>query len=64
MIPNVAHGYAAASQYMTRRRWDYFVRYLAGDTPPREYEMKSFAAVMSTITSGPSEDADIDEGIY
>jgi dipeptidyl-peptidase-4 len=30
MIPNVAHGYGAASQYMTRRRWDYFVRYLAG----------------------------------
>ena len=30
MIPNVAHGYGAASAYMTRRRWDYFVRYLAG----------------------------------
>ena len=24
---------------MIRRRWDYFVRYLAGDTPPHEYKM-------------------------
>ena len=40
MIPNAHHGYAEASQYMTRRRWDYFVRYLAGDTPPQEYKMK------------------------
>ncbi len=28
LIPNVAHGYGAASNYMMRRRWDYFVRYL------------------------------------
>jgi dipeptidyl aminopeptidase/acylaminoacyl peptidase len=39
LIPNVHHGYAAASNYMTRRRWDYFVRYLLGATPPKEYEM-------------------------
>ena len=39
MIPNVAHGYGAASDYMTRRRWDYFVRYLAGGEPPKEYKM-------------------------
>ncbi len=57
MIPNVAHGYAAASQYMTRRRWDYFVRYLANDTPPHEYEMKSYAAAMSVVMSGPSDDS-------
>jgi dipeptidyl aminopeptidase/acylaminoacyl peptidase len=41
-IPNVHHGYAAATPYITRRRWDYFVRYLAGDTPPREYELKAW----------------------
>jgi dipeptidyl aminopeptidase/acylaminoacyl peptidase len=46
MIPNVHHGYAEASQYMTRRRWDYFVRYLAGDTPPHEYKMKDYAATL------------------
>jgi len=39
MIPNARHGYAAATQYMTRRRWDYFVRYLAGGTPPKEFEL-------------------------
>jgi dipeptidyl-peptidase-4 len=39
LIPNAHHGYGAASPYMTRRRWDYFVRYLAGEIPPREYEM-------------------------
>ena len=43
MIPNVRHGYVEASQYMTRRRWDYFVRYLAGGVPPEEYTMKPYA---------------------
>jgi dipeptidyl-peptidase-4 len=38
IIPNVDHGYAEASQYMMRRRWDYFVRYLAGDVPPLNYQ--------------------------
>jgi dipeptidyl aminopeptidase/acylaminoacyl peptidase len=39
MIPNVHHGYAKATPYVTRRRWDYFVRNLAGDTPPAQYAM-------------------------
>ena len=39
LIPNVAHGYGAASNYMTRRRWDYFVRYLLNAEPPKEYEI-------------------------
>ncbi|MBD8880016.1 DPP IV N-terminal domain-containing protein [Rhodanobacter sp. 7MK24] len=42
IIPNVHHGYAAATPYATRRRWDYFVQYLAGDTPPKEYELKKW----------------------
>jgi dipeptidyl-peptidase 4 len=42
MIPNVPHGYGPAGPYMTRRRWDYFVRYLAGDIPPVEYKMMPF----------------------
>ena len=41
MIPNVAHGYGAATPYATRRRWDYFVQYLAGGVPPVEYKMKA-----------------------
>jgi dipeptidyl-peptidase 4 len=40
MIPNVPHGYGAASDYMMRRRWDYFVRWLAGGTPPVWNEME------------------------
>jgi dipeptidyl-peptidase-4 len=41
MLPNQRHGYGDASNYMTRRRWDYFVRYLLGAEPPKEYELKS-----------------------
>ena len=37
MIPNAAHGYGAASTYMMRRRWDYFVTNLLGAIPPKEY---------------------------
>ncbi|HEV2539890.1 MAG TPA: DPP IV N-terminal domain-containing protein [Frateuria sp.] len=38
MIPNVHHGYGMEKgAYAMRRRWDYFVTYLAGDTPPKEF---------------------------
>ena len=40
MIPNAAHSYGSASNYMTRRRWDYFVRWLLDADPPREYQIK------------------------
>ena len=56
MIPNVAHGYGAATQYMTRRRWDYFVKYLAGATPPHEYEMQPTERLMSAMGLGPDAD--------
>ena len=39
MLPNQAHGYASESNYMTRRRWDYFVKNLLGVEPPKEYEL-------------------------
>jgi dipeptidyl aminopeptidase/acylaminoacyl peptidase len=39
MIPNAAHGYGSASNYMMRRRWDYFVKNLLGATPPENYEI-------------------------
>jgi dipeptidyl aminopeptidase/acylaminoacyl peptidase len=39
IIPNARHGYGAASNYMMRRRWDYFVRYLLGAEPPHEYDI-------------------------
>jgi len=57
IIPNVAHGYGAATQYMTRRRWDYFVKNLAGGVPPVEYEMKPFAATLAAL-GGPEEDTE------
>lgn len=56
MIPNVPHGYGAASQYMMRRRWDYFVRYLAGAIPPNEYQTKPYSEVMKIVRSGPEGD--------
>ena len=39
MLPNQPHGYGNESNYMTRRRWDYFVKNLLGMDPPREYEL-------------------------
>lgn len=39
LLPNQRHGYGTMSNYMTRRRWDYFVRYLLGSEPPHEYAM-------------------------
>ena len=44
MLPNQRHGYGAASNYMTRRRWDYFVRYLLGAEVPPNYQLHPPAA--------------------
>ena len=40
LFPNQAHGYGDQSQYMMRRRWDYFVKWLLGAEPPKEYLIK------------------------
>lgn len=37
VFPNSPHGYGSYSLYMMRRRWDYFVKNLAGAEPPSEY---------------------------
>ena len=37
-VPNMYHG--ENSNYLTRRRWDYFVQYLLGVTPPENFEIK------------------------
>jgi hypothetical protein len=39
MSPNANLGYGAASNYMMRRRWDFFVKWLIGVDPPREYRI-------------------------
>jgi dipeptidyl aminopeptidase/acylaminoacyl peptidase len=43
VIPNARHSYGAATPYVIRRRWNYFVRYLAGGTPPVNYTLKPLA---------------------
>jgi dipeptidyl-peptidase 4 len=39
MLPNRTHGFSS-EPYMMRRRWDYFVRWLAGAEPPTGFELK------------------------
>jgi len=39
ILPNARHGYGRDSNYMMRRRWDYFVRNLLGAEPPAGYEI-------------------------
>jgi dipeptidyl aminopeptidase/acylaminoacyl peptidase len=41
LVPNAHHSYGDDTGYITRRRWDYFVEYLMGGTPPREYQMNA-----------------------
>jgi dipeptidyl-peptidase 4 len=36
-VPNMAHG--ERNDYVARRRWDYFVQYLIGVTPPHNFEI-------------------------
>jgi dipeptidyl aminopeptidase/acylaminoacyl peptidase len=39
ILPNQHHGYGADGNYVMRRRWDYFVQYLQGNTPPAAFNM-------------------------
>ncbi|WP_332367970.1 alpha/beta hydrolase family protein [Spirosoma telluris] len=41
LFPNSAHGYGSYAPYMTRRRWDYFVKNLLGAEPPKEYQIEA-----------------------
>jgi len=49
MIPNANHGYGAASNYMMRRRWDYFVKWLLNMEPPREYQIGAWQPQASGV---------------
>ncbi len=44
MLPNAKHGYGDLTPYVPRRRWDYFVQYLLGATPPAQYQMQPMPA--------------------
>ena len=37
VVPNEKHHYGSHTPYVTRRCWDFFVKYLAGNIPPREF---------------------------
>ena len=50
MLPNQPHGYGNESNYMTRRRWDYFVKNLLGVDPPKEYELGPKPATGARVT--------------
>lgn len=39
IFPNAAHGFGSYTPYMTRRRWDYFVKNLLGAEPPHEFQL-------------------------
>jgi dipeptidyl aminopeptidase/acylaminoacyl peptidase len=41
IIPNRNHG-LADHPYFIRKRWDWFVKYLLNDEPPKEYEIKTY----------------------
>jgi dipeptidyl-peptidase 4 len=39
-VPNMYHGESGVhAHYLTRRRWDYFVEYLLGVTPPANFDL-------------------------
>jgi dipeptidyl aminopeptidase/acylaminoacyl peptidase len=40
VFPSQAHGYGNQSNYMMRKRWDYFVKWLLNSEPPKEFEFK------------------------
>ncbi|MGB0837362.1 MAG: DPP IV N-terminal domain-containing protein [Flavobacteriaceae bacterium] len=39
IYPNARHGYGMDSLYQIRRTWDYFVKHLRGEVPPKEYKL-------------------------
>ncbi|MCK0130017.1 S9 family peptidase [Flavobacteriaceae bacterium F08102] len=42
IFPNKRHGYGDMTNYMTRKRWDYFVTHLLGVDPPKEFSLDEF----------------------
>ena len=53
IFPNSPHGYGNYSPYMTRRRWDYFVRNLArSEGTPHEYVVEDGKLDPRDLASG------------
>lgn len=53
MVVNSGHGYTPAN-YVMRRRWDYFVKYLLNVDPPRDYVIPSAPAGAGRRGGGPA----------
>jgi dipeptidyl-peptidase-4 len=39
ILPSLGHGTNDFNDYTARRRWDYFVEHLLGETPPKEFDL-------------------------
>lgn len=39
VFPNNNHSFEASKPYFMRREWDYFVKHLLGEEPPKEYKI-------------------------
>lgn len=39
IVPNADHGGSFGGPYVTRKRWDFFVKHLLGIDPPKEYKI-------------------------
>ncbi len=42
LFPNKRHGYGDMTKYMTRKRWDYWVKHLLKTDPPVEFSLDNF----------------------
>lgn len=49
VFPNARHGYGAETNYMTRRRWDYFGKNLMGAEVPKEYKINTSPAATAPV---------------
>lgn len=47
LFPSARHGFGEYNNYMIRLRWDYFVRHLAGKTPPKEFNLTEYLSKFS-----------------
>ena len=52
LLPNRHHGYARDEPYVMRRRWDYFVKHLAGGVPPKDYVPTSYDQILKAYRTG------------
>jgi hypothetical protein len=53
LVPNMFHGESGEhARYLVRRRWDYFVQYLLGVTPPGNFEIKEDHPAPTKATGG------------